>query len=84
MVISRHFLQEVGFLYSAHSFHYALNELKKCEKYLIVSTAYCQRVLQLSYTDLIYLYQRDEYVVNIWHLYNFNTEKKNFFVRMMM
>ena len=33
-----------------------LNELKTCEEFSIVSTAYCQRFLQLSYIDVIYLF----------------------------
>ena len=55
------------------------NKIKKYEEFLLVSTVYCQRVLQLSYIDVIYLFQYDESVLNIWNLCNFNRKKIVFF-----
>ena len=61
MAISGHFLREVGFLYSAQYFHLTFivsgMNYKKYEKFLLVSTVYSQRVLQLSCIDVIYLFQ---------------------------
>ena len=38
-------------------FNCALNELKKCEEFSVISTVYCQKSLQPSYSDVNYLFK---------------------------